>query len=120
MLAYIYWNDSVQPSHETTLNVVTLAGCICGMIAFGWLGDRYGRRKMYGIELLLLIVGTMGTVMSSSGYIAPRSDASIDPHTVDWESYGSMNIVSWLIWWRLISGIGIGADYPLSAVIASE
>jgi PHS family inorganic phosphate transporter-like MFS transporter len=32
----------------------------------------------------------------------------------------SMSLVGWLIFWRLVMGIGIGADYPLSAVLCSE
>jgi len=31
-----------------------------------------------------------------------------------------LNIVGVLIVWRFIMGVGIGGDYPLSAVIASE
>lgn len=68
MLGYVYWNDSTQPTHETAINSATLAGCMLGMVIFGIAGDRYGRRKMYGIELLLLILGTIGVVMSSPGY----------------------------------------------------
>jgi MFS family permease len=66
------------------------------------MGDRNGRKKMYGIELVLLIGSTLGVVMSSQGYNA------------------SMSVFSWLIWWRVMVGIGVGADYPLSAVITAE
>ncbi len=31
-----------------------------------------------------------------------------------------MNIIAVLIVWRFILGVGVGGDYPLSAVIASE
>lgn len=57
---------------------------------------------MYGVELVLLITATLGVVMSSRG------------------EDGSMNVYGWLIWWRICVGIGVGADYPLSAVITSE
>jgi PHS family inorganic phosphate transporter-like MFS transporter len=102
MLGFVYWNSDVHSDHETAINSATLAGCIVGQIIFGALADHWGRRKMYGFELIILAVGTFGFVMASAGY------------------NGSMNIVSWLIFWRFISGIGIGADYPLSAVITSE
>jgi MFS transporter, PHS family, inorganic phosphate transporter len=118
MLGFVYWNASTNSSHETAINSATLAGCILGMIIFGFAGDRYGRRKMYGIELLLLIIGTMGVVMSSPGYI-PVGNA-INNKDVNWGTYGSMNILSWLIFFRFISGCGVGGDYPLSAVIVSE
>jgi MFS transporter, PHS family, inorganic phosphate transporter len=102
MLGFVYWNSDVHSDHETAINSATLAGCIVGQIIFGALADHWGRRKMYGFELIILAVGTFGFVMASAGY------------------NGSMNIVSWLIFWRFISGIGIGAGYPLSAVITSE
>jgi PHS family inorganic phosphate transporter-like MFS transporter len=31
-----------------------------------------------------------------------------------------MSIVGVLIFWRVIMGIGIGGDYPLSSIITSE
>lgn len=102
MLCYVYWTTDIHPDHETAINSATLAGCIVGQVVFGMLADAFGRRKMYGIELIILAGGTLGFVMSSTGY------------------NGSMNVVSWLIFWRFISGIGVGADYPLSAVITSE
>jgi MFS transporter, PHS family, inorganic phosphate transporter len=88
------------------------------MLIFGYFGDKIGRRKMYGIELIFLIIGTVGVVMSSSGYAPPDRGQDID--NIDWSHFGSMNIMSWLVWWRFISGVGIGGDYPLSAVIVSE
>ena len=72
------------------------------MVIFGFLADKNGRKKMYGVELVLLITSTLGVVMSSTG------------------KNGSMNIYAWFIWWRICVGIGVGADYPLSAVITSE
>jgi PHS family inorganic phosphate transporter-like MFS transporter len=38
------------------------------MILLGVLGDIYGRRKMYGIELIVLIVGNVGVLMTSNGF----------------------------------------------------
>lgn len=82
--------------------MATLAGTLLGMVLFGFLADKNGRKKMYGVELVLLITATLGVVMSSEG------------------QEGSMNVFAWLIWWRVCVGIGVGADYPLSAVITSE
>lgn len=84
------------------INIATLAGTLLGQVAFGYLADRYGRKKMYGVELMLLITSTLGVVMSSTGV------------------HDSMDVFSWLVWWRIVVGIGVGADYPLSAVITSE
>ncbi len=102
MIAYVYWNQEVSSYKFTCINIATLAGTLIGQFTFGFLADRNGRKKMYGIELVLLIGSTLGVVMSSQGYS------------------GSMNIFSWLIWWRICVGIGVGADYPLSAVITAE
>ena len=98
----------VGPAPEEVINIATLAGCIVGMILFGVLGDLYGRRKMYGIELIVLIVGTIGVLMSSNGFATGDG------------LHGSMDIESLLVFFRFVSGVGIGGDYPLSAVIVSE
>jgi len=68
MLSFVYWPTVVGPAREEAINIATLAGCIVGMILFGLLGDIYGRRKMYGIELIVLIVGNVGVLMSSNGF----------------------------------------------------
>ncbi|KAL2364823.1 hypothetical protein RJZ56_002241 [Blastomyces dermatitidis] len=75
---------------------------IIGQYALGVLADLYGRRKMYGLELLVIIITTVGVTMASEG------------------ASQSMNLAGWLISWRFLMGIGIGVDHPLSAVIASE
>ena len=73
-----------------------------GMVLFGYLSDRFGRRKLYGLELIIVVVGTLGVAQCSSG----------------WNE--SMNIFAWLMFYRFLLGIGIGAEYPLSAVISAE
>lgn len=119
MLGYVYWNNATTSENVNAVNLATLSGCVFGMLLFGWLGDLYGRRKIYGHELLLLIVGTIGVIMSSPGYSAPVISADAVAKT-DWSSYGSMDVISWLTFWRFVSGVGIGGDYPLSACIVSE
>ncbi|CAG8039649.1 unnamed protein product [Penicillium nalgiovense] len=102
MISYVYWRDDTSSLRLTGINIATLGGTLLGQVAFGFLADKNGRKKMYGVELVLLITATLGVVMSSTG--------------VD----GSMNVFAWLVWWRICVGIGVGADYPLSAVITSE
>ncbi|KAJ5175083.1 uncharacterized protein N7482_000960 [Penicillium canariense] len=102
MISYVYWRDETSSLRLTCINIATLAGTLFGMVVFGFLADKNGRKKMYGVELVLLITATLGVVMSSTG------------------ENGSMNVYAWLIWWRICVGIGVGADYPLSAVITSE
>jgi MFS transporter, PHS family, inorganic phosphate transporter len=57
---------------------------------------------MYGWELVVTIFATIGVATASYGV------------------NGSLSILGGLIAYRLILGLGIGADYPLSAVICSE
>lgn len=102
MITYVYWQDDISSHRTTFINIATLAGTLVGQVAFGFLADKNGRKKMYGVELVLLITSTLGVTMASTG------------------THGSMSIFAWLIWWRIVTGIGVGADYPLSAVITSE
>lgn len=102
MISYVYWRDDSSSKKSTFINIATLAGTLFGQVLFGVLADKNGRKKMYGIELILLIGSTLGVTMVSKG------------------EHNSMSIFAWLIWWRIIVGIGVGADYPLSAVITSE
>jgi PHS family inorganic phosphate transporter-like MFS transporter len=108
MLGIIYYRDEGNNSgkmphnHQIALSVVTLGGSMAGQVAFGLGADLYGRRKMYGLELIITIFATLGVVMSSNG------------------TEGSMSVIVWLLVWRFALGIGIGADYPLSAVLTAE
>lgn len=102
MISYVYWREDTSSLRLTCINISTLAGTLIGMLLFGFLADKFGRKSMYGVELVLMIVSTLGVAMSSQG------------------EKGSMSVFAWLIWWRVCVGIGVGADYPLSAVITSE
>jgi PHS family inorganic phosphate transporter-like MFS transporter len=101
-LAYIYWANDRSSDHETDINSITLSGSLLGQLIFGFLADRFGRRKLYGGELIIVIFGTLGLLQCSAGY------------------HGSMNILGWIMFWRFFVGLGIGAEYPLSAVITAE
>jgi MFS family permease len=102
MLEIVYWQNSLPAHQQTAINLATLVGTIIGQLTFGILADRYGRKRMYGYELIIVIVATVGLALCSKG------------------AQSSVNILAWVISWRLLMGIGIGADYPLSAVIVSE
>jgi MFS transporter, PHS family, inorganic phosphate transporter len=102
MLSIIYWQNAMPAHIEAALNSATLAGTVLGQLGFGVFADVLGRKRMYGLELLIIIGSTIGIAMSSSG------------------EAGSMNLLGWLISWRVLLGVGIGGDYPLSAVITSE
>ena len=76
-------------------------GNIGGQLAFGFLGDAFGRRFVYGKELFLVILGLI--VMISV------------PH-----SLGGHAVVTWVTVTRVIMGMGIGGDYPLSAAVMAD
>ena len=92
ILGVIYYGGEIPHSYETAISVVTLGGSIIGQIAFGLGADVWGRRKMYGVELIITIGATIGVVMSSTGI------------------NGSMSLITWLLVWRFILGIGIGKN----------
>ena len=102
-LAYVYWGDDISGDHESAINALTLAGSILGQLLFGYLADKYGRTKLYGFELIIVIFSTIGVTQSSAGWGGK-----------------SMDITASLYCWRFLMGIGIGAEYPLSAVITAE
>jgi PHS family inorganic phosphate transporter-like MFS transporter len=95
MLGIVYYDGAMPHDYETALSVVTLGGSIIGMIGFGLGADIWGRRKMYGLELIITIASTLGVVMSSTG------------------KEGSMSLIVWLLVWRFVLGIGIGAEQVL-------
>ncbi len=76
------------------LNGVSLAAAAFGALSFGWLSDKLGRKKIYGIEILILVGGALLSAFAASFAV--------------------------LLVARLIVGFGIGGDYPTSAVVACE
>ena len=55
---------------------------------------------MYGLELILIIFATLAQSLSSDS--------------------PAISVVGLIIFWRVMMGIGIGGDYPLSSIITSE
>ncbi|KAI0315075.1 inorganic phosphate transporter [Amylostereum chailletii] len=101
MLGNVYGKDGVLPPRlDFGLKVATPIGNLFGQIFFGWLADIVGRKRMYGIELMIIITSTFAQALSGGG--------------------PAVNVIGALTAWRFFMGVGIGGDYPLSAVIASE
>jgi MFS transporter, PHS family, inorganic phosphate transporter len=76
------------------LNSATLLASAVGAIIFGRVADMLGRKRIYGYEVLILAAGAIASAFSP-GY-------------------------TFLLVCRIILGIGIGGDYPVSATIMSE
>ncbi|KAK9479908.1 major facilitator superfamily domain-containing protein [Lipomyces japonicus] len=101
MVAYVYYGKSSLPTtSDTAVKVATSAGTVVGQLFFGWIADVVGRKRIYGIELMIIILGTLGQAL------AGRSE--------------SLDVIGLIIFWRVLMGIGIGGDYPLSSIITSE
>ncbi|ORY46871.1 MFS general substrate transporter [Rhizoclosmatium globosum] len=86
---------------DAWLKASTNWGNLIGQITFGIAGDSHGRKAVYGLELMVIIVCTIGSILTGN-------------------MVHGANILQVLSFWRFILGIGIGGDYPMSAVITSE
>lgn len=100
MMEYVFWNGSMPASTATLLKVSTSVGTVIGQISFGMMADFFGRKKIYGLELIVMICATIiqCTLGPSPAISFPAIMATM----------------------RIIMGIGIGGDYPLSSIISSE
>ena len=102
MLGIIYWHGDMPKHEEMAINLALLVGALLGQVIFGILADRYGRKRLYGIALIIIMVATVFLALSARG-----EDDSI-------------HIFPALVVWRFLLGVGIGGDFPLSAVITAE
>ncbi|KAI0697964.1 phosphate transporter [Cytidiella melzeri] len=97
MLGYVYGKgQKLSTNQDLGVKVATPIGNLIGQLVFGWLADVVG----HGIELMIIIVATFGQAVAGQAH--------------------AVNVIGVIIVWRGIMGIGIGGDYPLSAVISSE
>lgn len=100
MLSYVYWKGSIPASTATFMKVSTSVGTVIGQVGFGTFADIVGRKKIYGLELIIMIGATiLQCVLGESPAI---------------------NFVAIFGALRIVMGIGIGGDYPLSSIISSE
>jgi MFS family permease len=79
---------------EGLVESTALLAAAIGALLFGRVADMVGRKRIYGVEVLVLAAGAVASALSPN--------------------------IWWLIGFRFILGIGIGGDYPVSATIMSE
>ncbi|XP_073011954.1 inorganic phosphate transporter 1-6-like [Typha latifolia] len=91
---------SLPPHVSAAVNGVAFVGTLSGQLFFGWLGDKLGRKKVYGMTLMLMVLCSVASGLSFSS--TPTS------------------VMATLCFFRFWLGFGIGGDYPLSATIMSE
>lgn len=46
------------------INGVAFCGTLAGQLFFGWLGDKMGRKRVYGMTLLLMVIGSVASDLS--------------------------------------------------------
>ena len=85
---------------DAAVSSVALCGTLAGQLFFGWAGDKFGRKSVYGLTLFIMIFCAAAQSMSFGT--------------------NSLAVIGTLCWWRFFLGFGVGGDYPLSATIMSE
>ena len=84
----------LDTSEIALLGSSSLIAAAVGAYLFGRLADIFGRKAIYGLEVIILTIGAIGSAFSQD--------------------------ITQLIVWRIVLGLGIGGDYPISAIIMSE
>src|SRR5437016_1444526 len=76
------------------LNSTMLFAAFLGAFVFGRFADLAGRKRVYWMVAAIMIVGALGSALSPSFWVLIAS--------------------------RFLLGLGVGGDYPISAVLMSE
>jgi MFS transporter, PHS family, inorganic phosphate transporter len=76
------------------LNSMTLAASFLGAFVFGRIADVLGRKRVYWLVAAIMVVGAIGSAVAPAFWT--------------------------LILFRFVLGVGVGGDYPVSAVLMSE
>ena len=86
------WN--LSSGKLALLNSTMLAAAFLGALVFGRYADKVGRKRVYWLVAAIMIAGALGSALSQSFWM--------------------------LIAFRFVLGVGVGGDYPVSAVMVSE
>ncbi|MEJ8777988.1 MFS transporter [Pseudogracilibacillus sp. ICA-222130] len=84
----------ITPLEQSILVASAIIGSFIGAAWLGKLTDTFGRKKMITIDLFAFVIFAILTA------VAPN--------------------VIWLIIFRFLLGVGVGADYPISATLVAE
>ncbi|KAJ7491749.1 major facilitator superfamily domain-containing protein [Mycena galericulata] len=88
------------PLKGGVLKAAANIGCVVGQITFGLAGDVFGRKAIYGIEMM---VTTVATILIISGPL-----------------FLGTGLFTYITIFRTLMGIGIGGDYPMSASVIAD
>ena len=86
------WN--LSSGHLALLNSTMLFAAFLGAMVLGRFADLGGRKRIYWLVAVIMIVAALGSALSPSFWV--------------------------LIAFRFLLGFGVGGDYPVSAVLMSE
>jgi PHS family inorganic phosphate transporter-like MFS transporter len=86
------WNLST--GKLALLNSTMLIAAFLGACVFGRIADVAGRKRVYWMVAVIMVVGALGSALSPSFWV--------------------------LVAFRFLLGFGVGGDYPVSAVLMSE
>jgi MFS family permease len=86
------WHPS--PVAVGLVTSTALLASAVGAVLFGRLADMIGRNRVYGYEVLVLAAGAIASALSPG--------------------------IGWLIGFRIVLGLGVGGDYPVSSTLMSE
>src|SRR5437763_16192255 len=84
----------LSSGHLALLNSTMLAAAFLGAMVFGRFADLAGRKRVYWLVAVIMVVAALGSALSPSFWV--------------------------LIAFRFLLGFGVGGDYPVSAVLMSE
>ncbi|KAG9091436.1 hypothetical protein FRC06_000573, partial [Ceratobasidium sp. 370] len=102
MLQYRYYDGHSLPSNlEGFIKAGANIGSVIGQFSFGYLADSLGRRAVYGKELMLIIFATI-LCISVPSYL------------------GGHGVLIWIGIFRILLGVGVGGDYPMSAAVTGD
>ncbi|KAJ8519624.1 hypothetical protein ONZ45_g3457 [Pleurotus djamor] len=98
----LFAGHALPPRLEGFLKSAALIGSVIGQVTFGYLGDAFGRKAIYGKELLTIIIGTILCLSTPTKQLSPSAS------------------LVYLAVFRIIVGIGVGGDYPMTSSIISD
>lgn len=103
ILSTLYPDDIGKSNAFSNIASIAFAGTVVGQLSFGYISDRVARKGGMMAANIILIVFTLLCAVGSWG-----------------KNGNPQGLFAALTTFRFFLGIGIGAEYPTSSVIASE
>ncbi|KAG8769128.1 hypothetical protein FRC15_004756, partial [Serendipita sp. 397] len=102
ILKRLYPDELARTNYSQTLSSLAFAGTVVGMLVFGWISDKIGRKT---------------GMMTATGIVALFSFLSATSKGANGSIEGMLAALSA---YRFLLGIGVGAEYPCGSVAAAE